>query len=111
MLPESTTAVIGRNERWSGNAASEPYEAGWAREAVFFVRATKQPVGPSPEAFVEISPDGMHWVREGTSLSMPTAKDGIAVARVSHFGNWLRVAAEFEPGAETSVLVTLHLKA
>jgi hypothetical protein len=111
MLPESTTAVIGRNETWSGRAASEPYEAGWAREAVIFVRATKPPVGPAPEAFVEISPDGMHWVREGTAFRMPRAKGEIAVARVSHFGNWLRVAAEFEDGAACAVLVTIHLKA
>jgi hypothetical protein len=31
MLPESITAIIGRNETWSGRAASEPNEAGWAR--------------------------------------------------------------------------------
>ncbi|WFP76165.1 hypothetical protein [Mesorhizobium sp. WSM4906] len=111
MLPENTTAVIARNERWSDDAASEPYEAGWAREAVFFVRALKPPVGPSPTARVEISPDGMRWVREGTEFTMPSETDGIAVARVTMFGNWLRLAAHFEDGAESTVLVTLHLKA
>lgn len=111
MLPENITAIVGRNETWSGQAASEPYEAGWAREAVFFVRALKAPTGPSPRAEVEISPDGMHWVPEGTSFDMPAGRDGVAVARVSHFGNWLRVTARFAPGAEATVLVTLHLKA
>ena len=62
-------------------------------------------------AWVEISPDGMRWVREGTEFRMPSEHDGIASARVAHFGNWLRVATEFEDGAECAVLVTLHLKA
>lgn len=111
MLPESITAIISRNERWSGAAASEPYEAGWAREAVIFVRALKTPTGGQPIARVEISPDGMHWVAEGTEADMPSHKDGIAVLRVAHFGNWLRVAADFAHGAETTVLIAIHLKA
>ena len=111
MVPENITAILARNETWSGEAASEPYEAGWAREAAFFVRALKTPVGAMPEARVEISPDGMHWLAEGTTLEMPTVKDSVAVARIAHFGNWLRLAARFESGAEATVLVTLHLKA
>lgn len=111
MLPENITAVIARNERWTGEAASEPYEAGWAREAVFFVRALKQPIGPAPSGWVEISPDGMHWVREGTEFSLPSELDGLAAIKIRHFGNWLRVATRFDDGAECTVLVTLHLKA
>lgn len=111
MLPENITAVITRNERWSGDAASEPYEAGWAHEAVFFIRALKPPVGTVPRGWVEISPDGMHWVREGTEFTMPAEQDDIAVARLNSFGNWLRVATRFAGGAECTVLVTLHLKA
>lgn len=111
MVPENITAILARNETWSGDAASEPYEAGWAREAVLFVRALKTPVGAMPNARVEMSPDGMHWLPEGTTLEMPTVKDGVAAARISRFGNWLRLAAHFESGAEATVLVTLHLKA
>lgn len=111
MLPENITAIIGRNDRWQNHAASEPYEAGWAREAIFFVRALKQPVGAAPRARVEISPDGIRWVPSGAEMTMPDAKDAIAFVRVAHFGNWLRIAADFEEGAECTVLVTLHLKA
>ena len=111
MLPENITAVIARNERWNGDAVSEPYEAGWAHEAVFFIRALKAPVGAAPKGWVEISPDGMHWVREGTEFTMPDEQDSIAVARIKSFGNWLRVATRFADGAECTVLVTLHLKA
>ena len=34
MLPENLTAVVARNEIWTGDAATEPYEAGWAKEAI-----------------------------------------------------------------------------
>ncbi|MEM8854749.1 MAG: hypothetical protein AAGD34_13690 [Pseudomonadota bacterium] len=111
MLPENITAILSRNEHWDGFAASEPYEAGWAREVVIFVRALKAPVGPQPIARVEMSPDGIHWMDEGSRIAMPTQKDGLACARVAHFGNFLRVAATFEEGSEARVLVTLHAKA
>src|SRR5262245_39755645 len=111
MLPENITAIVARNERWSGEAATEPYEAGWAREAIIFVRALKAPTGEQPTARVEISPDGMHWIPEGSEIIMPGKKDGMAVARLRHFGNWLRVTASFAPNTESTVLITLHLKA
>lgn len=110
MLRESSTTVLARNETWRGDSVTEPIEAGWANEAVFFVRALRTPVGATAEAFVEISPDGMHWVREGASAPMPTAESGIAALRVAHFGNWLRLRAVLPEGAECVVLVTLHLK-
>ncbi|MCX2721574.1 hypothetical protein [Roseibium salinum] len=111
MLPENISAIVARNERWTGHAASEPYEAGWAREAVIFVRAVKDPVGEQPKLRVEISPDGMHWIAEGTEVQMPSAKDGLAAARLTQFGGWLRVSADFADGSEATVLVTIHLKA
>jgi len=111
MLPESHTAVIARNETWRGASASEGYEAGWAREAVIFVRALKPPVGGAATGRIEISPDGMHWIAEGTTFALPQEEGGIAVARIGHFGNWLRVAADLPEGAEATVLVTIHLKA
>jgi len=110
MLRENITAVIARNDRWTGTAASEPYEAGWAREAIVFVRALKPPEGPQPVARVEISPDGMHWIPEGTTLAMPDRQDGLACARLTLFGNWLRLSADFDDGSASTVLVTLHLK-
>jgi hypothetical protein len=111
MLPENITAIVARNDRWTGAAASEPYEAGWAREATIFIRALKTPEGPQPVARAEISPDGMFWVVEGTEAPMPSDRDGVAVLRLRHFGNWLRVATSFDPGSTSTVLVTLHLKA
>ena len=110
MLRESQTAVVARNERWEGRAATEPYEAGWALEAVIFVRALDDAIGTPGQARVEISPDGMHWLAEGTNFALPSRRDEVTAARVRHFGNWLRIAAELDPGVSLKVLVTLHLK-
>lgn len=110
MLAENVTAIIARNERWSGQAASEPYEAGWAREAVVFIRALKEPQGPQPSVRVELSPDGMHWLPEGSEAPMPAVRDGIVMLRIAHFGGWLRIAADFAPGSAAVVLATIHLK-
>ena len=102
--------VVSRNEAWQGDRATEPVEAGWASEAVFFVRLLRKPIGALPSAFVEISPDGMRWVAEGTSVELPNEEDGVTALRVAHFGNWLRLRAILPHGSECVVLVTLHLK-
>ena len=39
-----------------------------------FLRALKQPVGPQPVARVEISPDGMRWLPEGSEFALPAEK-------------------------------------
>ena len=110
MLRESVTYVIARNETWSGPAATEPVEAGWAGEAVVFVRAMSAPQGAMAPLKVQISPDGMRWIDEGTVAPMPSKVDDIQVLRVRHFGNFLRLASDLPDGAECVVLVTVHLK-
>ena len=117
MVRENQTAVIARNEPWTGQAATEPYEAGWASEAVFFVRAlsiagpaaTAWP-GAAPSARVQMSADGMRWIDEGTAFALPAATDLDTCARVTRFGNWLRIVADLPAGCEMRALVTLHLK-
>jgi hypothetical protein len=112
MLPENTLAIVARNERWTGRAATEPYECGWAREAVFFVRALAvENVPDFASAQVQVSPDGIRWVDEGTGLLLPVAPGGMEFAKVSHFGGWLRLAAELPDDAAMTVIVSLHLKA
>jgi hypothetical protein len=111
MLPENLTAVVARNESWTGTSATEPYEAGWAKEAVIFVRALKNPRGLLPKARVDISADGMHWCPEGSEFELPSEKDAVTFQRVAHFGNFLRIVATLPEGAEITVLVTIHLKA
>jgi hypothetical protein len=111
MLAQNVAAVVCRNETWQGQAATEPYECGWAKEAIIFVRALKAPALPvGAAARVQISADGMNWADEGTQLAFPQATESVAFARVAHFGGWLRLAADLPPGAEITLLVTLHLK-
>jgi len=112
MLPENTLAIVARNERWAGQAATEPYECGWAREAVFFVRALAAAAIPDfASAQVQVSPDGMRWTDEGTSLLLPSRAGGMEFAKVAHFGGWLRLAVDLPDGASMTVVVSLHLKA
>ena len=110
-MRESHSAVVARNEPWQGSAATEPYEVGWAREAIVFVRAldvTGEAAGA--EARVQLSPDGMRWVDEGSRFPLPSRVDEVTFARVREFGNWLRIAAELPDGCVLKVLVTISLK-
>ena len=67
------TAVIERNRSWKGAFETEPYEAAWAGEAIFYVRALEaNDVPEGTPARVQISPDGMRWCDEGTSFPLPT---------------------------------------
>jgi hypothetical protein len=106
-LRESTTAVIVRGERVSDGFASEPYEVGWASEAVIFLEGMD--AGPPGLVHVQISPDGMRWVNEGSNVAMP-GKGEVAFVRIAGFGNWLRLEAGFSHGGERRLMATLHLK-
>ncbi|MHB1132033.1 MAG: hypothetical protein ACYC4L_06540 [Chloroflexota bacterium] len=111
MVLQSYTAVVERSQPLTGEFATEPYEAGWAREALLFVRYHEETEGsPTVRARVQISPDGIQWADEGTAL--PTMDHpGVYFAKVSHFGNWLRLAGQVEPaGAECMALVYVTLK-
>jgi len=110
MLRENATIVVARNERWSGQVATEPVECGWASEAIFFVRNLG---GQSPEeidARIQISPDGMHWADLGVSAFLPGSAEDVTAMRAAHFGNWLRLVTTIPDGIEFVALVTLHLK-
>lgn len=111
-LRESTTSVIARGETWAGAFATEPYEAAWAAEAVVFLRLLRSegPVAGATAA-VQISPDGMHWVDEGTRVALPDDVGPVTFAKLAHFGNWLRLAGRLPPGATCQVVATLTLKA
>jgi hypothetical protein len=111
-LSESTTSVLVRGETWHGAFASEPYEAGWAREAVIFLRLLKLEGDPGgAEVSVDISPDGMHWAEEGSRIQIPVELGEVTFARIAQFGNWLRISGRLPEGTSAQALVTLHLKA
>ena len=112
MLRESHNAVVARNEEWRGSIATEPYEAGWAVEAIIFVRALSvEGEAAGVEARVQISPDGMRWADEGSRFKLPAQADEVTFSRVTHFGNWLRIVAELPEGVRIKPVVTISLKA
>lgn len=86
------TAVLERYGTFAGDFTTEPYEGGWAEEAIFFVKiATVDGKEPRFSGSVQISPDGITWIDEGTTLPI-IAQAGTIFARVRHFGNWLRLS-------------------
>jgi hypothetical protein len=107
-MRRSYTAVVERGEPLAGEWATEPYEAGWATEALFFVRLLEGPADARIAARVQLSPDGMHWIDEGTTL--PELRDGMAFARVREFGNWLRLAGTVSAAGGVRALIYLALK-
>lgn len=110
-LRRSHTTTLVRNELWQDASASEPYEAGWATEAIFFVRAiaaTGALAGAA--AHVQISPDGIHWVDEGTTFALPAAAGAVTFARVAHFGSYLRLRAAMPADAAVRVIASVALK-
>jgi hypothetical protein len=102
------TSVVERREHFVGRLASQPYEAGWASEAIFFVKFERLE-GPSDgiTLVVQIAADGIDWIDEGTIIG-PIRSIGTYHVRVRHFGGWLRVVADLgDPGG--SCIATVHL--
>jgi hypothetical protein len=110
-LRESTTSVIVRGETWDGTFESEPYEAGWAAEAVVFLRLLKlEGSGAGGQVSLDVSADGIHWAAEGTTLRLPERVGEVTFARLAHFGNWLRVSGRTPDGVTCQALVAVHCK-
>lgn len=101
-------AVLDRHQTYTKAFASEPYEAAWAREAIFFLRVDAIH-GPNTtlHVAVQISPDGVNWLDEGSALP-PLREPGLHFLRVSHFGGWLRLRGELT-GEAPRIELTLAL--
>ncbi|MFH1566985.1 MAG: hypothetical protein ABIL09_03230 [Gemmatimonadota bacterium] len=113
-MRQSLTAVVERNAAWEGDFATEPWEAAWASEAIFYVRRLEAsgaaPLSPSLlTASVQISPDGMHWCDEGHRLRLDGDAE-LAFVRVRHFGGWLRLCGRTASGVQLKVVAYLTLK-
>jgi hypothetical protein len=102
------TAVVERQRDIVDHLETHPYEAGWARQAIFFVRV-EEVSGEDPRlnARVQISADGVRWVDEG-SVMAPITSAGDYFVRVSHFGGWLRLCGEVT-GANARFKLTVQL--
>jgi hypothetical protein len=115
MLPQSHLAVVARNVTWDGPAlvATEPFECGWAREALVFVRLLKPPTWQGgPRHFeMQVGPDGLRWAAHGATVPMPADEAEMTCASLTRFGGWLRLAGQLAEGERLTALVSIHLKA
>lgn len=109
MIRQNITLIVERNRVFRGAFATEPCECGWASEAIFFVR--KLSTGgrvAGTVVRVQVSPDGMRWCDEGTTLTLTDQE--VDFCKVRHFGNWLRLAGELPEGGCVKVIVAVCLK-
>ena len=90
-MRKSHTTILERAEVFTSNFATEPYEAAWASEAIFFIKILEVTgENASLKAEVQISPDGIEWTKEGTESEIIKQK-GLYFLRTRRFGVWLRL--------------------
>ena len=51
----------------------------------------------------------LSWLDEGTSFALPLGRDATGCARVRHFGNWLRLAADLPAGQRVEAEAVLRI--
>ena len=107
MLRRFFTAVLEKNAVFEGDFQTEPYEAGWASEALFFVRVLDLSEGARLVCRPQISPDGLGWCDEGSEGAVAAGK-GLYSFPLRDFGGWLRLDCRLEGRAK--VLIYLALK-
>lgn len=109
MLRRSFTAVLEKNSTFAADFATEPYEAGWALEARWFVRVLEATEGATLTLTPQVSADGLFWCDEG-SAPLVVEGGGLGSLPLMNFGAWLRLKASVSPGARVRVLIYLALK-
>jgi len=104
-------AVLERHYTYTAAFATEPYEVGWASEAIFFLRIHQlQGDDAELQAAAQLSPDGVTWIDQGQALP-PIRQSGLHFLRVRHFGGWLRLNATLLGQApRATVTISLDLK-
>jgi hypothetical protein len=104
------TSVTDLRESYGETFETFPFEAGWASEAIYFVTAESEtPVGTQVSLRVQLSPDGVRWVDEGTTIEVNGPSS--TFARVTHFGGFLRLVGEARgERPECTLTVRLALK-
>lgn len=109
-MRRSFTAVIERNKRVSAGFETEPYEAGWASEARWFVRVMEMEAGARLTFTPQISPDGLFWCDEG-SAPLTIDAPGVGSLALHGFGQWLRLRGSVAGGEGAArIMIYLALK-
>jgi hypothetical protein len=82
----------------NGTFHTEPYEAGWADEALAIIYV-RELTGSAPTLLIQaqISADGVRWFDHPASSLRIDSLGGRGLA-LTQFGNWLRLAGEVSGG-------------
>lgn len=87
---------------YDGMYESEPYEVGWASEALAMVYVVETgSENARLQLRAQISADGQRWIDHGAALPTISSTGGYALT-IGHFGNWLRLVGEIAGGAQGS---------
>jgi hypothetical protein len=111
LVRRSFTAVIERNTTLTGSFETEPYETGWAIEALWFVNVLKME-GDAPKLKLrgQVSPDGLCWC-DAPCPPVEIDCEGLYSFSMREFGNWLRIAGGVSgDDAGARVIIYLALK-
>ena len=99
------TSVLELRESIADGFATQPFECAWAGEAIFFIHVDEGD-GTHLAAYVQISPDGIRWLDEGTVLPAVAGQDAFFL-RVLHFGGWLRLRFSGEDAMRATIRLVL----
>lgn len=109
-MRQSQTAVIERKATYSGDFATEPFEAGWAAEARWFVKVIDLGEGARLRLATQVSPDGLTWTDHERG-QLETDAEGLYSWPVNSFGQWLRLRGSVNgDGTSATVMIYLSLK-
>lgn len=108
-MKSAHTVVLERNTVIQARLETEPYEAGWATEAVWFV----EPLAPLTTTWrlrMQISPDGLRWCDHNSPV-VELQPTGVTALPAVHFGTWIRlVLVADDADASAPVMIWLALK-
>ena len=108
-MKQSATAVLERMSWFDASFCTEPYEAAWADEAIFFIKVHEMPESMRLVARIQISADGIDWMDEG-AVTGTIDRAGSWFVKATRFGGWLRLCADVEGAGRLRVTVQLALK-
>jgi hypothetical protein len=103
------TVVLDRFQTLSGTYTTEPYETGWADEAIAFIRIHALDAKATIKAKIQISVDGIVWLDEGTAFD-PITTAGDHFVKVCHFGGWMRMVLDIAEGSSCKATLSIALK-
>jgi hypothetical protein len=106
-MKQFSTSVVELRQDFAAGIETHPFECGWADEAIFFVEVHDAAPGTVVRLRVQLSPDGIRWIDEGSAVDVVDT----AFIRITQFGGFLRLAGDAitGDGRATSSVVSVRL--